>query len=155
MQKFMGLLSGLACVLFLGFCCGAAAQPADARVLDAEELKAKVVAITDAQNKVMLKGSSQADVDALFAMYHADFVYQHQVYGGEYSREKLYANTLRLQAMGKYNLTAPRYQIQAQIPGYNAVAVQRMEMQQGAVHHHLAVFEFRGDKVSRIIEYWQ
>lgn len=155
MQKLMTLFKGLVAVLVLGFSCSAAAQGADSRELDAAELKARVVAITDAQNKVMLKGSTQADVDTLFAMYHADFVYQHQVYGGEYSREKLYANTLRLQAMGKYNLTAPRYQIQSQIPGYNAVAVQRVEMQQGVAHHHLAVFEFRGDKVSRIIEYWK
>lgn len=155
MQKVMGFISGLVAVLCLALSCGAAAQGAAPKVLDADALKAKVVAITEAQNKVMLKGSSQADVDALFAMYHTDFVYQHQVYGGEYSREKLYANTLRLQTMGKYNLTAPRYQIQTQIPGYNAVAVQRVEMQQGVAHHHLAVFEFRGDKVSRIIEYWQ
>ena len=47
------------------------------QVLSSEALKAKVVEITEAQNKVMLKGSTPADVDKLFALYSDDFVYRH------------------------------------------------------------------------------
>lgn len=138
-------------------CCLSAffASADDSKVLAAEALQAKVLEVTEAQNKVMLKGSTPADVDALFALYHPDFVYVHEAYGGAYSRAMLYNNTLKLQAMGKYNLTAPRYRIVAQIPGYNAVAVKREELSQGQSQSHLSVFEFRGDKVSRIVEYWK
>ena len=124
-------------------------------VLSAEELTAKVVEITAAQNQVMLQGSTRADVDKLFAYYTDDFVYRHDVYGGNYSKEKLYANTVRLLDMGKYDKTEPRYRIVAQMPGYNAIAVERQEVHNGVVKHHLAVFEFRHDKVTQIIEYWK
>ncbi|MDF3126161.1 hypothetical protein [Rheinheimera sp. 1928-s] len=138
------------CFLFI-----ANAGAAQLKVLSAEELKAKVVEITTAQNQVMLKGSAQADVDKLFALYSDDFVYRHDAYGGNYSKEQLYANTLRLLAMGKYDKTGPRYRILSQIPGYNAVAVERQEVHKGVVKNHLAVFEFRQDKVTTIIEYWK
>jgi hypothetical protein len=36
--------------------------------------------------------------------------------------------------------------------GYNAVAVER-ESSGGA--KHLSVFEFKGEKVSKIVEYWR
>lgn len=124
-------------------------------VLSADELKAKVVAITAAQNQVMLQGSIPADVDKLFSYYSDDFVYRHDVYGGNYSKEELYANTLRLQAMGKYAKTEPRYRIVSQIPGYNGIAVERQEVHKGMVKNHLAVFEFRENKVTKIIEYWK
>ena len=125
------------------------------QVLAPEALKAKVVEITEAQNKVLLKGSTPADVDKLFDLYHNDFVYRHEVYGGDYQKDTLYNNTLRLQAMGKYNNTEPRYRILTLIPGHNAIAVERQEKYQGELKSHLAVFEFQGDKVSRIVEYWK
>lgn len=50
---------------FIGFCflVMAGTRAAEAVVLSADELKAKIVEITAAQNQVMLQGSSQADVD--------------------------------------------------------------------------------------------
>lgn len=146
MNKFLTILSGL--MLF-------SLQAAELQVLSAEQLKAKVAEITQAQNKVMLKGSTRADVDQLFALYSDDFVYRHDVYGGNYSKKQLYDNTLRLQALGKYDKTAPRYRILSQLPGYNAVAVERQEVHQGVTQNHLAVFEFRADKVIKISEYWK
>lgn len=146
MNKFLTILSGL--MLF-------SLQAAEMQVLSAEQLKAKVAEITQAQNKVMLKGSTRADVDQLFALYSDDFVYRHDVYGGNYSKKQLYGNTLRLQALGKYDKTAPRYRILSQLPGYNAVAVERQEVHQGVTQNHLAVFEFRADKVIKISEYWK
>ena len=146
MNKFLTILSGL--MLF-------SLQAAEMQVLSAEQLKAKVAEITQAQNKVMLKGSTRADVDQLFALYSDDFVYRHDVYGGNYSKKQLYDNTLRLQALGKYDKTTPRYRILSQLPGYNAVAVERQEVHQGVTQNHLAVFEFRADKVIKISEYWK
>lgn len=146
MNRFLTILSGL--MLF-------SLQAAELQVLSAEQLKAKVAEITQAQNKVMLKGSTRADVDQLFALYSDDFVYRHDVYGGNYSKKQLYDNTLRLQALGKYDKTAPRYRILSQLPGYNAVAVERQEVHQGVTQNHLAVFEFRADKVIKISEYWK
>lgn len=146
MNKFLTILSGL--MLF-------SLQAAELQVLSAEQLKAKVAEITQAQNKVMLKGSTRADVDQLFALYSDDFVYRHDVYGGNYSKKQLYDNTLRLQALGKYDKNAPRYRILSQLPGHNAVAVERQEVHQGVTQNHLAVFEFRADKVIKISEYWK
>lgn len=142
---------------FIGFCflVMAGTGAAEPLVLSADELKAKVVEITAAQNQVMLQGSSQADVDKLFALYSDDFVYRHDVYGGNYSKDELYANTMRLLAMGKYDKTEPRYRIINQIPGYNAIAVERQEVHKGVVKNHLAVFEFRQGKVAKVIEYWK
>ncbi len=139
------------CIFFIT----AGLQAEESQLLSAEQLKAKVLEITQAQNQVMLKGSTQADVDKLFALYSDDFVYRHDVYGGNYSKAQLYANTLRLQAMGKYDKTEPRYRILRQIPGYNAVAVERQEVYNGVTKNHLALFEFRADKVIKISEYWK
>lgn len=144
--------SGLIGFCFLVMAGTVAAGP---EVLSADELKAKIVEITAAQNQVMLKGSTAEDVDKLFALYSDDFVYRHEVYGGNYSKDQLYANTVRLLAMGKYDKTEPRYRIINQIPGYNAIAVERQEVHKGMVKNHLAVFEFRQGKVTKVIEYWK
>lgn len=141
----------VAACCFLSF----AVLASELQVLAPEALKAKVVEITEAQNKVMFKGSTPADVDKLFALYSNDFVYRHEVYGGDYQKDTLYNNTLRLQAMGKYNNTEPRYRILTLIPGHNAIAVERQEKHKGELKNHLAVFEFQGDKVSKITEYWK
>lgn len=143
------------CLIGLCFLLMANAGAAQLKVLSPEELKAKVVEITTAQNQVMLKGSTQVDVDKLFALYSDDFVYRHDAYGGNYSKDELYSNTLRLLAMGKYDKTEPRYRIISQIPGLNAVAVERQEKHKGVVKSHLAVFEFSENKVTKISEYWK
>lgn len=134
-----------------------AASPAQADPvsLTAEQLNAKIIEVTNAQNKVMMRGSTLADVDALFALYAPDFTYVHEVYGGTYSRDQLYKNTLRIQGMGRYDLQTPRYRVTATIPGYNGIAVEREESSRGKAQRHLAVFEFKQDKVSKITEYWK
>lgn len=130
------------------------AHAADAHSLTADELRQKVVEITEAQNKVMLQGSTAADVDRLFSLYTDDFTYLHEAYGGSYTRDELRANTLRLQQRDVYDRTTPRYVLVSTIPGHDSIAVEREETHKGIVARHLAVFEFRGSKVSRIIEYW-
>ena len=121
--------------------------------LNAEQIRAKVVEVTEAHNKMMLKGSTVADVDALFALYSADFVYVHTVYGDTYSRDELRGNSLRNVTAGRYKLTKDRYQIVQIIAGLNVAAVERLELDSGK--KHLAVFEFRGAEVSKVTEYWK
>ncbi len=123
--------------------------------LSADALKARVAEITRAQNAVMMRGSTVEDVDRLFALYTDDFTYVHEAYGGTYTREALYGNTVRLLERGVYARTDPRYVLVSTIPGHASIAVEREEVHEGVVARHLAVFEFEGDKVSRIIEYWK
>ena len=129
--------------------------PAAAEDLTPDALRARVAEITQVQNKVMMAGSTAADIDALFALYTPDFVYVHEAYGGTYTRDELYANTLRALSTGRYNGAQPRYRVISMIPGHNGIAVEREEISRGVAKRHLAVFEFRGDQVSRIIEYWK
>lgn len=123
------------------------------RALSPDELQERVIEINDAGNKVFMNDSTPADVDALFANYTDDFVYIHEVYGGTYSREELYENTLIRVKERRYKRTSDRYKVVAMISGYNGIAVQRELNDNGK--KHLAVFEFEGDKVSRILEYWK
>ncbi len=117
-----------------------------------ENLKAQIIAVNKAQNKVLMHDSTVADAERLFAMYSEDFIYIHEVYGGEYSKAHLYRNTVRYLKSGGYNKVEDRYTVVSMIVGLNAVAVQRKE-KDGDLH--LAVFEFKGDKVSKITEYWK
>ena len=113
----------------------------------------KVTVVTQAQNKVMMHNSTKSDVDHLFSMYSDDFVYIHEVYGGKYSKENLYNNTVKYLKSGGYNKVEDRYTVVSYLVGLNTVAVQRKENKNGALH--LAVFEFKQDKVSKITEYWK
>lgn len=131
------------------------ALAADSLPLSADELKAKVIEITDAQNKVMMHGSTVADVDKLFSMYADDFTYIHEAYGGTYTKDVLYGNTVRLLKRGIYSKTEPRYTLVSTTPGHNAIAVERQETHKGVTKKHLSVFEFRDAKVAKIIEYWK
>ncbi|HYD80535.1 MAG TPA: hypothetical protein VEC06_12065 [Paucimonas sp.] len=118
-----------------------------------DEIKTLVSEVNGAQNKMMMLGSKMDDVDALFAMYSDDFTYIHEAYGGTYSRELLYGNASRNVKAGRYKLTRDRYRILNILPGLNAAAVERLELDSGKVH--LSVFEFKGKKVSKITEYWK
>ncbi|NOU53143.1 hypothetical protein HG263_21825 [Pseudoalteromonas sp. JBTF-M23] len=120
-----------------------------------KQLEQRVKVINALQNAVLLKGSSVADVDALFAQYTDDFQYVHKVYGGTYSRQHLYNNTVKFLKAGEYNYTGPRYTLVAMIVGHDAVSVERQQIFEGKPENHLSVFEFKGQKVSKIIEYWK
>jgi hypothetical protein len=71
------------------------------------------------------------------------------------TKKQLYDNTIRLEALGRYDKTEPRYRILKQIAGHNAVALERQEVHKGVAQIHLAVFEFRANKVIKISEYWK
>lgn len=109
----------LICGLLLSF----ASFAEGAYALTAETISARIQQVNNAQNNMMLSGSTVADIDALFAFYSNDFVYVHEVYGGTYPREHLYNNSLNHLQAGRYKLTEPRYQTLQLLPGLNAAAV--------------------------------
>jgi hypothetical protein len=78
-------------------------QAVEVQALSAEQMKAMVAEVTNAQNDVMMRGSTLADVEALFALYNDDFLYIHEAYGGTYTREELYRNTVKLLESGRYD----------------------------------------------------
>jgi len=120
--------------------------------LSSARLIEQIIAVTKAQNKVLMHNSTLADAKHLFSLYSDDFIYVHEAYGGEYSKKHLYNNTVKYLKSGGYNKVEDRYSIVSYLAGLNTVAVQRKE-NSGVIH--LAVFEFDGDKVSKITEYWQ
>jgi hypothetical protein len=122
------------------------------RTLNENELISKMISVNKAQNKIMMKDSSVQDVDQLFDLYTDDFIYVHEVYGGKYTREHLYNNTVKHLQAGGYNKTSDRYTITSYIVGINTIAVQRLA-DNGMLH--LAVFEFTGERIKKITEYWK
>ena len=130
-----------------------ATAPTQPQPMSVSQILTLVHQINELQNKAMLTTSVKADVDALFAVSSADFEYVHEKYGGSYSRDLLYRNTLKAVESKRFKDSVPRYQIEAVLPGLNAAAVRRYQ-QTGTPAYHLAVFEFADGKVRRIVEYW-
>ncbi len=137
-------------------CCmtfGALAQ----NIATSEQLIKQIYLINEYQNKLLMRGSTTSDADALFNMYSQEFIYVHEQYGGEYTKQQLYRNTVKYLKEGQYNYTTDRYKIVNIIPGRKSVAVQRLQQassQEDKAEYHLAVFEFEGLKVKRITEFW-
>lgn len=125
------------------------------KALSTEVILAKVAVINDAQNQVLMKGSTRADLDYLFSLKTEDFSYVHEKYGGTYTRAHLYSNYLKGIEKGRYTFTHNRYEVTHILTGENSAAIQRLQTNtEGEYEMHLVVFEFRGDKVSRMVEYW-
>lgn len=126
---------------------------AGAKTPSSTEIENAVKAVNEAQNRAMLSTASINDLNNLFDMYTEDFVYVHKVYGGTYTRKELYGNAAKYITTKHYKLTEGRYKILRILPGLDAAAVERLEVDSGSIH--LSVFEFEGNKVSKIIEYWK
>jgi hypothetical protein len=123
------------------------------------EQQQQIVSLTrqvlDAQRIALSNLSSLQAIDALFALYTDDYVYQHEGYGGVYSRAHLYNNSVSFFKQGRYQDDDPdSYQLMSIVPGKQAAAVQRQYKGDKGPELRLTLFEFRGDKVSRIVEYW-
>ncbi|GAB3029169.1 hypothetical protein [Bowmanella dokdonensis] len=119
----------------------------------------QIVALTNkvlgAQRIAYSHLSSLQAINDLFALYTDDYVYQHEGYGGIYSREHLYNNSVAFFKQGRYRDDAPdSYKLVSIIPGKQAAAVQRAYQGKNGVELRLTLLEFTGDKVSRIVEYW-
>ncbi len=121
------------------------------QVISTADIIQQVRQATAALNDVARTGAGKTQADQLFDLYSADFVYVHDKYGGVYSREQLYRNTLRMIARGGDHSTTDRYQLLQILPGESAAAVLRLTRDG---QQHLALFEFKQGKISKITEYW-
>ncbi|WP_102798125.1 hypothetical protein [Bowmanella denitrificans] len=111
--------------------------------------------VLNAQRTAYSNLSSLAAIDALFALYTDDYIYQHEGYGGIYSRQTLYNNSVSFFKQGRYQDDEPdSYRLIHIIPGKQAAAVQRAYHSDSGTELRLTLFAFKGDKVSRIVEYW-
>ncbi|GLX79633.1 hypothetical protein tinsulaeT_29730 [Thalassotalea insulae] len=133
------------------------AEDAEEFIATQEQLILQAYKVNDLQNKVLLDGSTEADAKALFDLFSDDFVYVHEQYGSEYTKEHLYRNTIKFMKAGKYIFKRDRYTIVELIPGRKAVALRRLQHPNHwnpNNEYHFTVFEFDGLKVKRIVEYW-
>jgi hypothetical protein len=118
-----------------------------------DTLKAQVLAFNRLTNQVFSQGSTQQDLDALYAMYTDDFLYEHPKYGGVYSRGVLYNNSLKHLAAGKYDGTYQQ-QITNTIVGEGAATIAWVIPSDPEKKQHMTLIEFNGDKIKFIKEYW-
>lgn len=119
--------------------------------LSKEELNVVFENYQKAESKVFKAGSNVVDVDDLYEFYTPDFTYNHPQYGGVYSRELLYNNTIKFQALGRYNDSKERVTLM-KIIGLNAIVLERKYI--GETKTTMTLFEFRKNKISYIREYW-
>lgn len=109
---------------------------------------------------VFQANSTPEDVEKVFDLFTADFVYIHPKYGGEYSREDLQAGYLRNQKNGGYDGTVTDIAVTNMIVGLNAVTVEKHFVSKQADggsrkgDAEMTLFEFRNGKISKIFEYW-
>jgi len=104
-----------------------------------------------AYDKVFSSGSTVVDVDKLYSFYTSDFEYNHPKYGGIYSRELLYNNTLKFLKKGNYNNSRKRITIK-RIVGLDGIAVE--QHYKGEAKTTMTLFKFRKDKIYFVEEYW-
>lgn len=104
-----------------------------------------------AQKSVFKTGAIIADANTLFDFYTQDFQYNHPKYGGYYSRELLYNNTVRNVNNGRYDNERER-KVLSTIFGLNAVVVE--QQYEGDEKTTMTLIKFRGNKICYIEEYW-
>lgn len=104
-----------------------------------------------AQDKVFSKGSTVEGANALFDFYTPDFEYNHPKYGGIYSRELLYNNTVKYLQSGGYDDERERKVLKT-IIGLDAIVVEQQYV--GDDKTTMTLIKFKGDKICYIEEYW-
>lgn len=119
--------------------------------LSKEALKEVFSSYLNAQANVYKAGSSVADADHLFSFYTDDFTYNHPGYGGTYSSESLYKNTVYYIKNGGYNKAKKRVTLKT-IYGLNAVAVE--QQYEGSAKTTMTLYKFRKNKIYYVHEFW-
>jgi hypothetical protein len=96
--------------------------------------------------------STVADVDAFYdKFYTKDFKYNHPAYGGVYSRELLYSNTVKYIKSDTYKNESKRT-ILKKIVGLNTIVVERKY--ENSSETTMTLFKFKKNKIYYIEEYW-
>ena len=116
-----------------------------------EELKKIYREYKKAQDNVFRSGSSLSDVKRLYSFYTDDFIYNHPGYGGKYSREHLYKNTVKFMEAGRYKNSRKRKTINI-IYGLNALCIE--QQYEGEDRKTMTLFKLRKNKIYYIEEYW-
>lgn len=130
---------------------GSQPQMEEATALSKKELEEIFQKYIAAQQRVFRKGSTVADAKALFDFYTADFEYNHPKYGGTYSRELLYNNTVKYLSGGGYD-NEPERKVLKTIFGLNAIVVEQQYA--GDENTTMTLIKFKGNKIHYIEEYW-
>ncbi len=130
---------------------GSWAEIEEAAALSKKELEVVFQKYIAAQKRVFRKGSTVADAKALFDFYTADFEYNHPKYGGIYSRELLFNNTVKYLSGGGYD-NEPERKVLQTIFGLNAVVVEQQYA--GDENTTMTLIKFKGNKIHYIEEYW-
>ncbi|WP_444908568.1 hypothetical protein [Microbulbifer sp. TRSA005] len=132
-------------IILLFFTLASGAIATEIPELTKENLKKKAALINEPQNKMLMKGSTIEDIDKLFSHYTDDFIYIHEVYGGTYTKEHPYNNSIKYLKEGEYQITDARYKIISIIAGYKAVSLEQQQAYQGVTSNHSSTFEFEGN----------
>ena len=91
--------------------------------------------------------ASEKDIDRIFELFSDDFVYIHEGYGGEYSRQRIYQGYVRNFQGGRYKDDLQKHKIAKYVVGLNMVALTRVDGK-------TTLYEFRDGKIKTIKEYW-
>ncbi len=110
--------------------------------------------------KIMGGSGTASDIDELFRLFTDDFVYVHEKYGGEYSRETLYNGYQNNLKRGGYDGSVIYIEVEKMIIGLNVAAVEKRfiskdkegNVEKGAPE--MTFFELRKGKIAKITEYW-
>lgn len=124
----------------------------DVKSLTKAELRVVFSKYQKTANKLFSEAGTVADADRLYnVFYTADFEYNHPAYGGIYSKELLYNNTIKYLKKGGYKDSPKRETINI-IIGLDAIVVeQKYENDEETT---MTLFKFRGKKIYYIEEYW-
>jgi hypothetical protein len=102
-------------------------------------------------NKMLSAGSTEADVDNLFALYADDFEYNHPGMGDVYVTQNLYNNSVRNVKAGRFD-GSYQQKITNIIIGKNAAVLEWVVP--GETETQMTFIETKGDQIWRIKEFW-
>lgn len=123
----------------------------DSTSLSKEELKLIMEEYLYSYSIVFASGSSEEDVEELYSFYTDDFTYNHPKYGGVYTRELLFNNTIKYLKKGSYN-NSPKRKTLNMIVGLDAVVIEQQYENEATTT--MTLFKFRGDKIYYVEEFW-
>ena len=153
-QALINLVTGILLLVSMK-----AAQAQEMQELSKDSISCLVKKYYHFNEKVFQANSTLEDIDHVFALFSDDFIYVHPKYGGEYSREMLYNGYIRNQKNGAYNGSVVDIKIVNMIVGLNAIVVEKqfVTKKEGKLKEgnpEMTLFEFRDNKISKILEYW-
>lgn len=113
------------------------------------------------QLKVLQSYSEEPDIQALFELFTEGFEFEHPNEQVKMNKQEYLQKYLDDKKNGVFNSTVANMKIKNMLPGLNSLALDRAYLQrpsEGAepveMPSCMILFEFEGDKISRIVNYW-